>query len=139
MFHVDLALCLFFMGRESSESLLWKYLGLALLQTAVPFTKANSGNVLKTHSNNFLHHFLMGLSYSCHHPECRTDLHSVELIGVLVFLPFLVKWCKIPSTGSWCCVWEMIQVDKVLPRTDFLCTRVSHPGGQRVATLCVVS
>ena len=38
----------FFHGRSHLNLLLWKYWGLAqLLQTAVPFTKANSGECSK--------------------------------------------------------------------------------------------
>lgn len=100
----------FFSWEESSESLLWNYLVLTqLLQTMVPFTKANSGNVLKTRSNHFLHHFPMGLSYSCHHPKCSTGPRLLELMGVLVSPPLLlVKGCGIPSIGSPCCIWEMM-------------------------------
>lgn len=88
MLCVYLALCFFsFMGREWYESLLWKYSGLAQLpQTMALFTKANSGNALKTLSDYFLHRFPMGLSYSCHHPKCRTDPYLLELMSVFVCL-----------------------------------------------------
>lgn len=107
--YIWLCVSFFFMGRESSELLLWKYLGLAqLLQTTIPFTKANSGNVLKTCSSHVLHHFPMGLNYSCHYLKCRTYPHLLELMGVLVFHPLLVMWCGILSIGSFCCIWEMM-------------------------------
>lgn len=127
------------MGRKSSESLLWKYLGLAqLLQTAVPFTKASNGNVLKSHSDHFLNHFLMGLSYSCHHPRWRTDPCLLKLRGELVFPPLLIRvvwdpqyWKSLLHMGN-----DAPGLTEVSLQTDLLCTRASHPRGLQVAPAC---
>lgn len=129
----------FSMGRKSSESLLWKYLGLAqLLQTTVPFTKANSDNVLKSHSDRFRHHFLMGLSHSRHHPRWRTDPYLLKLRGELVFPPLLVRvvwdpqyWKSLLHMGN-----EAPGLTEVSLQAGLLCTRVSHPRGLWVAPVC---
>lgn len=129
----------FFHGKKSSESLLWKYLGLArLLQTTVPFTKANSGKVLKFHSDHFLHHFLMGLSYSCHHPKWRTDPCLLKGGAGLSSSPC---WSAVGSPvlevptahGKWC---THVAPTEVLLQTDKMCMRVSHPRGMRGTPLC---
>lgn len=78
--HVCLALWLvvfgfFFHGKKIIWVIALEIFGVGtLLQITVPFTKANSGKVFKFHSDHFLHHFLMGLSYSYPHPKWRIDL-----------------------------------------------------------------